>query len=110
MKMRAIFLSLLLIPSPHAFANPMISTSMVVDELEKQDAKDQIGKFLKLDEVRNELLKHGLTTDEAEKRIANLNQDELRQMHAQIVEARAGGDILVTVLLVVLIIYLVKRI
>ncbi len=107
----SVTMSLLLsnIPSV-AFAEGMISTSVVVAELNRVEEQKNVENFLQRNDVREELIKRGVAPDEVSSRLASLSTLELRQLSAQLDQARAGGDILVTVLLVVLIIYLIKRI
>ncbi len=87
----------------------MISTSMVLAEMTRVEAETTIRDYLQKSEVQSELLKQGLSNDEVSARLANLSEQELRQISGQIKEARAGGDILFTILIVVLIIFLIKR-
>lgn len=88
----------------------LIPTSVVVGELSRQQAEQNLQDLLSKDEVRDQLVKNGVSPDEASQRIASLSDVELKQLHTQVEQARAGGDILFTILIVVLIIFLVKRI
>lgn len=60
-------------------------------------------------EVEVRLQQLGISKDEARQRIAALSNPEIQQM-LQGQTMQAGGDILVTVLIVVLIIFLIQRI
>lgn len=88
----------------------LIPTSQVVSELNREKAEQDLKELISKDDVRNELIKNGVSPDEAQLRIASLSDQELKQFHNQVLEARAGGDILFTILIVILIIFLVKRI
>lgn len=88
----------------------MISTHAVVTDMTRAQAEQKVRDYLSRDEVRSLMLKQGVSSEEATARLASLSETELRQLAGQIEEARYGGDILVTVLLVVLIIFLVQRI
>ena len=90
--------------------NEMISTSTVLAETTRSQAEKNIRDYLQKSEVQNEFINQGISSDEAAARLANLSEHEIRQLSNQVKEARAGGDILVAVLLVVLIIYFVQRI
>lgn len=90
--------------------NEMISTSTVLAEITRTEAEKNIRDFLQKSDVQGELIKHGVSPDEVSARLASLSEQEIRQLSGQVKEARAGGDILVAVLLVVLIIYFIKRI
>lgn len=95
----------------HAVAEmSMIPTSVIAAEMSRAEASDKVMSLLEQQNVREQLVQNGVSPQEAESRIASLSDQELRQLAGQIEQARAGGDILVTVLLVVLIIFLVKRI
>ncbi len=112
----AIALSLLLSHAPQvtlaetAQALKMLPTSVVVEEVSREQAEKEVRDLLQSDEIREAFVKQGLSADEASERIASLSQQELQQLSFQIQEARAGGDILITILVIILIIFLVKRI
>lgn len=93
-----------------AFAETMIPTTTVVSELTREQTQAKINDFLKRSDVRNELMKREVSADEVSQRLASLNEQELRQLSSQMDQAQYGGDILVAILLVVLIIFLIKRI
>lgn len=91
----------------------MMSTSDALHEMGRTQGEADIKDFLKRDDVQQQLMKVGLSQDEAQKRIASLSDAEVKKLSTDIQKATAGGDIggiLVLVLVVVLIIYLVKRI
>lgn len=91
-------------------SHQMISTSAVLAELTRAEAETEVRGYLERSEVQSELLKQGLSPDEITTRLASLSEQEMRQLSSQVKEARAGGDILIAILVVVLIIYLIKRI
>lgn len=93
----------------------MVSTDEVLNTVSsvngaRHEMEKDIREFLKKDEVKSKLEEKGLSSDEISSRLASLSDSELKMMSGQIQEARAGGNILVTVLLIVLIIYFIKRI
>ncbi|MDZ4084920.1 MAG: PA2779 family protein [Bdellovibrionales bacterium] len=90
--------------------NQMIPTSTLIEELTKEQARENISEFLNHSEVERQLLARGLTKEEATSRLAALSKSELNLIASQIDQAKAGGDILITILVVVLIIFLIKRI
>ncbi len=93
-----------------ALAEGMISTTEVVSQLSRAEAQSQLQNFINRSDVRVELAKQGLSQQEISSRLASLSTDEMRQLSTQVEQARAGGDILITILVVVLIIFLIKRI
>ena len=93
-----------------AASGQMISTHTVVADMTRAQAEQKVRDYLSREDVRSLMLKQGVSSEEASARLASLSETELRQMAGQIEQARYGGDILVTVLLVVLIIFLVQRI
>lgn len=91
----------------------MITTTEALKEISRTQGEADIQDFLKRDDVQKQLVSFGLSQEEAQKRIASLSDAEVKKLSSDIQKATAGGDIggiLVTVLLVVLIIYLIKRI
>lgn len=113
----SLLLSFLLTNVPYvgaqAVAEGMISTSQVVSELSRQQAEDNVRSILAQTDVRSELQKYGISAEEASQRLAGLSDHELKQLEMQMQEARAGGyvvGILVIVVLVLLIIFLAKRV
>ena len=110
-------LSLLLTNAPNLafaegvkeFSGQMIPTSHVIADLTRAQAENKIEEFLSRSEVRQQLLEQGVSSEEVSLRMAALSESELKQLAHQVQQARAGGDILFTILIVVLIIYIVKR-
>lgn len=88
----------------------MISTVDAIDQLDRTQVRGEIEEILKQDEVKKALLANGVSSNEVQMRLASMSNTELLQMAGQLKEARAGGDVLVTILVVVLIIFLVRRI
>lgn len=105
-------LSLMLSHLPQvAFAeSQMISTAQVAEELSRTEARQQVENYLEKPELRKALLARGISPDEVSARLATLSDSELRQMATEMNSAQYGGDILLAILLVVLIIYFAKRI
>ena len=90
-------------------ANQMVPTSVVVEDYNRQQVEAKVLNFLNKDDVQKKLVSQGLSADEAKSRIASLSNQELQSLSKQIDQAQYGGDILVAILLVVLIIFLIKR-
>lgn len=91
----------------------MISTTQVVEQMNRRETEQKVQEFLSRNEVRSEFTKRGVSPDEVSARIASLTDQELNRLSQQMDQARYGGDvvgILVVVILVLLIIYLAKRI
>lgn len=93
-----------------AEAAQMIPTSVLVAELSREQAQENIADFLNHSTVQKQLEDRGLSKEEVTSRLAALSKTELNLIASQIDQAKAGGDILITILLVVLIIFLIKRI
>lgn len=93
-----------------AAQNQMIPTSAVLEELSRTEAEQNVRDYLQRSEVQAELVKRGVSADEAASRLASLSEREIKQLSTQVQQAQAGGDILLAILLIVLIIFLVKRI
>lgn len=91
----------------------MIATSQVVEQMNRRETEQKVQEFLSRGEVRSEFIKRGVSPDEISARIASLTDQELNRLSQQMDQARFGGDvvgILVVVVLVLLIIYLAKRV
>jgi hypothetical protein len=88
----------------------MLPTSTVVEQLDRAQIQSEVSEYLKREDVKKALIENGVSPDEASQRLASLSPIELRQLSIQLQDAKAGGDILVTVLIVVLIIFLIRRI
>ncbi len=88
----------------------MMPTSSLVTELTEVEAQANISSFLSRADVQQQLMNSGLTKEEVSLRLATLSKSELNRLSSQMTEARAGGDLLVAIILVLLILILLKRI
>jgi len=93
-----------------AHNHKMISTSEVLANYDRKAVQEKVASYLDQQQIQQKLVDQGISLSEAQSRIASLSDAELQNLSQQIDKAQYGGDILVTVLLIVLIIYLVKRI
>ncbi|NJM10237.1 MAG: PA2779 family protein [Bdellovibrionaceae bacterium] len=94
-------------------ASQMIPTMVVVEQMSETQARQKVQSFLNREDFRKELVKRGVSPEEVSSRISSLSQSELRQLAAQMDKAQYGGDvggILIVVVLVLLIIFLARRI
>ena len=90
-------------------ADEMIPTQVVVEQLTRAEAQDKVQGYLNRDGVKEALQKQGISADEVNLRVASLSESELRNLALQMDQARYGGDILFTILIIVLIIFLIRR-
>lgn len=91
----------------------MISTNEAVTYMTRTESHKKVSDFIDRKDVQDQLVKFGVSPEEASKRIAGLSDAELRKIAGEIDKSTVGGDvggILVIVLLVILIIYFAKRI
>ncbi|MNK97554.1 hypothetical protein D3C87_1178950 [compost metagenome] len=88
----------------------MIATQTVVQEMSRAETLSEMNSYLQRADIQKELLKAGVEPKEISERLASLSEQEMKQLSGQLSQARAGGDVLVTILIVVLIIFLIKRI
>lgn len=96
-----------------AITSGMISTAETVDLLSRTALEAKVRAHLQREELKQELLKYGVSADEVSSRLASLSHSELNQLATQMDQARYGGDvfgILLIALVVVMIIYFAKRI
>lgn len=88
----------------------MIPTHELVQGMSRAETIKEVNGYLTRQDVQEELIKRGLNPDEVSERLASLSEQEMQQLSNQVAQAKAGGNILVTVVLVLLIIFLIKRI
>lgn len=105
--------SLVEIPMINSAHAGMITTNAVVEVMTRTQTEQKVVEFMSRGDVKEQMIKLGVSPEEATVRVAHLSDNELRKIAGEIDQSVAGGDvggILVLVLIVVLIIYLVKRI
>ncbi len=91
----------------------MIATNDAVEMMTRAQSNEKVSNFMVRKDVQEQLVKFGVSPEEANKRLAGLSDAEMRKLAGEIDKATLGGDvggILVLVLLVILIIYFAKRI
>lgn len=91
----------------------MISTNTLVENMTRTQTQKRVVDFIQRDDVKSQMMNLGVSSAEAAERVAQLSDRELRQIAGEIDNSMAGGDvggILVVVLVVLLILYLAKRI
>ncbi len=113
----AVLMSVLMSQIPYiavAEAMPgMIPTSVLIEEMSMNETRSKVRTFLNRQDFQSELVKRGVSPDEVQARVAALSDQEVRHLAAQMDRAQYGGDvggILIVVVLVLLIIFLAKRI
>lgn len=93
-----------------AQSHKMVSTTEMLESFDRKLAQEKVVNYLSQNDVEQKLVAQGVSVAEAKARVASLSDQELQNLSQQVDKAQYGGDILITVLLIVLIIYLVKRI
>lgn len=88
----------------------LATTEQALLEISSGEAQSEVNSFFAKDEVRKMLFDHGVSREEIDQRLASLSDQEIFTLSTQVKQARAGGDILITVLVILLIIYFAKRI
>jgi hypothetical protein len=92
----------------------MIATNQAVSDRARAENLSSVQNFLDRVEVQDELIKRGVSPEEAKQRVAGLSDFELQKVAGNIENAPAGADVIVislgTVLLVILILLLIDRI
>jgi hypothetical protein len=119
-KIVAVTLSIMLSNVPQIFAaeqaqaQQMISTLNWVNEQNRAQTLEKVQMFLSRSDVGAQLAQTGFSATEVKDRMASLSDAELQHLSAEMDKATYGGDgvggILIIVVLVLLIIYLAKRI
>lgn len=91
----------------------MISTTDVIAELSNEQIRTNVNEFMAREDVKNEMTRMGVSPEEASKRLAAMSETELKQVAQEIEKQKAGADVIVislgTILIVVLIIFLIRR-
>jgi len=113
----ALFMAVIMTNIPHIAwadaAKQMIPTYVVIDEISVTEARAKVNSFFDREDFKAELIKRGVQPDEVQARLGSLNEQELRVLATQMDKAQYGGDvggILIIVVLVLLIIFLARRI
>ncbi|NRA46199.1 MAG: PA2779 family protein [Oligoflexales bacterium] len=90
----------------------MITTQELVEEMNRLEAEAIINEQLDRSDIQKELEKFGVSADDARMRLASLTDAEVSDIAVQMEEAQYGGitSILVLIILILLIIYLAKKI
>lgn len=88
----------------------MVPTSLMLEEFSRSEAENNVAEYLGRPEVERQLIEQGISQKEITARLASLSEQEIRQLSSQVKEARAGGDVLFTILIVMLIIFIAQRI
>lgn len=91
----------------------MITTSQAVSDRARAENLSTVNSFLSRVDVQDELIKRGVSPEEAQSRVAGLSDFELQKVGGNIENAPAGADVIVislgTVLIVILILLLIDR-
>ena len=102
----AVFMFILSGPYQSAMA-AMIGTEAAIDAGQAQNAREYLNGFLAREDVRNALISQGIDPQEAKNRIASLTDEEAQRVADQLEQLPAGGDFLVTLLVIVFLIFVI---
>jgi len=102
----AVFMFILSGPYQSAMA-AMIGTEVAIDAGQAQNAREYLNGFLAREDVRNALISQGIDPQEAKNRIASLTDEEAQRVADQLEQLPAGGDFLVTLLVIVFLIFVI---
>ena len=102
----AVFIFILSGPYQSAMA-AMIGTEVAIDAGQAQNAREYLNGFLAREDVRNALISQGIDPQEAKNRIAILTDEEARRVADQLEQLPAGGDFLVTLLVIVFLVFVI---
>jgi cytochrome c1 len=102
----AVFIFILSGPYQSAMA-AMIGTEVAIDAGQAQNAREYLNGFLAREDVRNALISQGIDPQEAKNRIASLTDEEARRVADQLEQLPAGGDFLVTLLVIVFLVFVI---
>ncbi len=102
----AFILSMMTVNSSYA-RTAMISTLDVAEGLTRDQERGKVEAFLKSETIRKEMLKMGVSPDEALKRVAALSPKEIHYLSQEIDKAPAGGDAVGSVLGLAFVVFIV---
>lgn len=102
----AVFMFILSGPYQSAMA-AMIGTEVAIDAGQAQNAREYLNGFLAREDVRNALISQGIDPQEAKNRIASLTDEEAQRVADQLEQLPAGGDFLVTLLVIVFLVFVI---
>lgn len=102
----AVFMFILSGPYQSAMA-AMIGTEVAIDAGQAQNAREYLNGFLAREDVRNALISQGIDPQEAKNRIAGLTDEEAQRVADQLEQLPAGGDFLVTLLVIVFLVFVI---
>ena len=102
-----IFSFLLLDFSVQTAKAQMIGTSTVIAAQKQEANRERVTAFLRRDDVQQVMVQHGVSTVEAQKRVASLSDAELTQLSRAMEQLPAGGDGVGSVIGAVVFIFLV---
>jgi len=85
----------------------MIGTEVAIDAGQAQNAREYLNGFLAREDVRNALISQGIDPQEAKNRIASLTDEEAQRVADQLEQLPAGGDFLVTLLVIVFLVFVI---
>jgi len=111
-------ISFTLTEAPVVYANSgMISTHNAVQSITRDQNRamneKKVTDFLTRKDVQNQIVKLGVKPEEASRRVAALSDDELSKLSSEIDHSTSGGlviEVLTIVVLVLLVLFLVKRV
>ena len=102
----AVFMFILSGPYQSAMA-AMIGTEVAIDAGQAQNAREYLNGFLAREDVRNALISQGIDPQEAKNRLAGLTDEEAQRVADQLEQLPAGGDFLVTLLVIVFLVFVI---
>jgi hypothetical protein len=102
----AIFMFILSGPYQSAMA-AMIGTETVIDADRAKSAREYLNRFLAREDVRSALISQGIDPQEAKNRIDSLTDQEAQFVADRLEQLPAGGDIFVTLLVVVFLVFVI---
>jgi hypothetical protein len=85
----------------------MIGTEAVIDADRAQSTREYLNQFLAREDVKSALISQGIDPREAKNRIDSLTDEEAQFVADQLERLPAGGDFLVTFLVVVFLVFVI---
>lgn len=85
----------------------MVGTDEIVGTAEANDQRSKLIALMERDDVREQLVEYGVDPADAERRIQNMTDAEVTQLHGRIGDLPAGSSSIVGVAVVVFVVFVV---
>jgi hypothetical protein len=108
-KILSLLLSFALFTMTNSAQAAMVTNDIVIIQSQQHEARNELVRTVQREDVRQQLLAHGVSPAAVESRINLMTPEEIAHLNQQIEDLPAGGDVL-GVLLVIFIVFVITDI